>query len=168
MSTVFMICGNTAAGKSTYSMALSKQENAICFSIDPWMMTLYGEDYNPEENDFSWLLERLTRCQTQIRQVAELLIQKKVNVILDFGFGDIETRRMHKEWAEKLGAEVSLHFLDVPVEERRRRVQHRNQEQGETFAFEVTDEMFDYVNPLFSPPSEDELKNGLFINGILS
>ncbi len=52
MSTVYMVCGNTAAGKSTYSAALAKKQHAITFSIDPWMQTLYRADFDPATNNF--------------------------------------------------------------------------------------------------------------------
>ena len=160
MSTVFLICGNTAAGKSTYSMELAKKYKAIPLSIDPWMQTLYGDDYIPQEHNFEWLIERTERCKAQMRQIAELLISQGINVIFDFGFGDMESRKYYREWALSQGAEVSLHFLDVPVEERRKRVHKRNKETDATFAFEVTDEMFDYVESMFVPPSDEELQNG--------
>ena len=163
MSTVFLICGNTAAGKSTYSGELAKQHNAIQFSIDPWMQTLYGDDYDSQKHNFEWLIERTERCKTQMRQIAQSLILQGVNVIFDFGFGDKESRKYYREWAFSQGVEISLHFLDVPVEERRARVHKRNQEKSDTFAFEVTDEMFDYVETMFTPPSDEELANGLRI-----
>ncbi len=161
ISTVFIVCGNTAAGKSTYSAALAKEQNAIRFSIDPWMQTLYGADYNPSKNDFNWLIERTERCKIQMRHIAEQLIAQNISVVLDFGFGDRQSREYYRTWAISHGAEVSLHFLDVPMEERRRRVRKRNEEKGATFAFEVTDEMFDYVEAMFTPPSDDELVNGV-------
>jgi len=163
MSTVFIICGNTAAGKSTYSMKLAEQHKAILFSIDPWMQTLFSADYNPQVHDFNWLIERTERCKAQMRQIAEALINQDINIIFDFGFGDVESRNFYREWAAIRGANVSLHFLDVPVEERRRRVRKRNEEKGVSFTFEVTDEMFDYVETMFMPPSDEELVNGLRI-----
>ena len=163
MSTVFLICGNTAAGKSTYSAELAKKHKAIIFSTDPWMQTLYGEDYNPEQHSFEWLIKRAERCKTQMRQIAQSLILQGINIIFDFGFRDAESRKYYFEWALSQGAEVSLHFLDVPAQERRARVHKRNKEKGATFAFEVTDEMFDYVETMFVPPSDEELVNGLRI-----
>lgn len=38
-----------------------------------------------------------------------------------------------------------LHYLDVPVEERWRRVERRNAERGEIFRLEFTRQMFDFV-----------------------
>jgi len=144
-------------------MELAKKHKAILFSIDPWMHTLYAEDYNPKEHGFEWLIERAERCKTQMRQIAESLIPQEINIIFDFGFGDMESRKHYREWALSQGAEVLLHFLDVPVEKRRARVHKRNKEKGATFAFEITDEMFDFVETMFVPPSDEELVNGLHI-----
>ncbi|HCC35665.1 MAG TPA: ATP-binding protein [Ruminococcaceae bacterium] len=159
-ATVFLICGNTAAGKSTYSAKLAEETGGIRFSVDPWMQTLYGEDYDPKKNDFVWLIERTERCKTQMRQIAEQLISRGVDIVLDFGFGDRESRVYYREWAASHGARAVIHFLDVPAGERRKRVHRRNAEKGGTFAFTVTDEMFDYVEAMFNPPSEEELAGG--------
>jgi len=160
MSTVYLICGNTASGKSTYALNLTKQIGAVHFSIDPWMQTLYGSDYDPQTHDFAWLMERTERCKKQIREIAEPIIKNGISVILEIGFGDFESREFYRRWAQSIGADVSVHYLDIPVEERRRRVKKRNEEKGPTFAFEITDEMFDYVETMFVPPNEDELING--------
>ena len=156
MSKVILVCGNTASGKSTYSMKIAKEYNAVWFSIDSWMQTLYGEDYNPGKNDFAWLLERTERCKKLIRSIAERNIEQDINIVLEIGFGDIKSREYYHKWGSDHGAEVYVHYLDVPVEIRRERVRKRNSEKGETFSFEVTDEMFDYVEHLFVPPSDKE------------
>lgn len=40
--TIHLICGSTGAGKTTYSARLSEQTGAVSFSIDDWMVTLFG------------------------------------------------------------------------------------------------------------------------------
>ncbi len=162
-STVFLICGNTAAGKSTYAAKLAEETGGVRFSVDPWMQTLYGADYDPTKHDFGWLIERTERCKTQMRQIAGRLLCLGIDVILDFGFGDAASRADYRAWAASLGANASLHFLDVSAEERRTRVHRRNEEKSETFAFPVTDEMFDYVETLFIPPTDEELAGGVLI-----
>ncbi|KMT20787.1 AAA family ATPase [Clostridium cylindrosporum] len=163
MSKLYLICGNTAAGKSTYTKKLATEKNAISFSIDQWMQTLYGDDYNSKVHDMKWLLERCERCKNQIKEVAQGLLNSGIDVIFDFTFGDFESREFYRNWAKSLGIEVSLHFLDIPVDERKRRLRKRNKEKGETFSFEVTEEMFDYVEGLFKPPTDKELENGTVI-----
>jgi len=36
------VSGPTGVGKTTYSLSLSKEVDAIQFSIDPWMQTLFS------------------------------------------------------------------------------------------------------------------------------
>ena len=49
--------------------------------------------------------------------------------------------------------------LDAPREERWRRVQARNAEKGATYQlpFAVTRDMFDFVETLWEPPTDQEL-----------
>ncbi len=159
ISSVFLICGNTATGKSTYSEALAKEKNAIHFCLDDWIKNLYYLDYNPNIHDFSWAMERVERCKTQMRVVAEPLIKKDINLVLEFGYGDVQSRKDCHDWARSLVAEVVVHYVDAPLEVRRERFKERNAEKGSTFTIEVTEEMFDFVEPLFVVPSENENLN---------
>ena len=55
------------------------------------------------------------------------------------------------------GLAVQLHFIDVDVEERWRRVENRNAEKGETFRLAVTRPMFDFIETIWQPPDADEM-----------
>jgi len=61
---VILVCGPVGAGKTTYSMALAKEKDAIRFSIDPWMQTLFTKDM--KSLDYEWMLERVERCDQPI------------------------------------------------------------------------------------------------------
>ena len=69
------------------------------------------------------------------------------------------------ELAGKAGLSVQLHFIDVPADERWRRVETRNAQKGETYqlSFDVTREMFDFVEGLWEPPTDAEM---LAYNGV--
>lgn len=54
-----------------------------------------------------------------------------------------------------------LHYVDAPHPTRRTRVMTRNQERGETFAFEVTPGMFDFMETKFESPTEAELASAV-------
>ena len=41
---IHLICGSTGAGKTTYAHELAKSIGGVVFSIDEWMVTLFGED----------------------------------------------------------------------------------------------------------------------------
>jgi len=64
----------------------------------------------------------------------------------------------------------SLYVVDAPREDRWRRVEARNCEKGATcqLPFEVTREMFDFVESQWEPPSDAELSvcNGIRIAGL--
>jgi len=44
MSRVIIVCSQTGAGKTTYSIKISNKIKAVKFSIDPWMQTLFSKD----------------------------------------------------------------------------------------------------------------------------
>jgi predicted kinase len=155
MTTVFLVCGSIGAGKTTYSIALAERRRAVRLSIDPWMQTLFGPDQT--EVKFDWIMERIARCETQMWDIAAQVLRLGGDVVLDLGF----TTREHRERALAHGAEVSVHFLDVPAAVRRTRVERRNQERDPAvFAFEITGFMFDFVESRFEPPNEHELAGG--------
>jgi predicted kinase len=46
---VAMLCGMTGSGKTTFATKLENELPAICFSIDRWMIELYG--YHMDRKD---------------------------------------------------------------------------------------------------------------------
>jgi len=84
---------------------------------------------------------------------------------LDVGFGQTRSRAKYANLAKAAGLSVQLHFIDVPAEERWQRVKTRNSRKGETYqlGFDVTREMFDFVEDLWEPPTHAEM---LAYNGI--
>ena len=90
MSRVIIVCGQTAVGKTTYSIKISSEINAIRFSIDPWMQTLFSQDM--KSLDFSWMMERVERCQNQIWEISKQVLGNEGSVVLDLGFTTKEQR----------------------------------------------------------------------------
>lgn len=154
--TAHMICGSTGAGKTTYSIKLAQDLGALRFSIDEWMMTLFWPDA-PASLDADWALERVARCVQQMQAVIDPLVHAKVDAVVDIAFSTRADRSQFFEWASQAGVPVRLHFLDVPTNVRWQRVRKRNEERGETHAFEVTRDMFDFVEGRWEPPTQDEL-----------
>jgi predicted kinase len=134
---VHLVAGSTGAGKTTYSMTLASQERGVRFSIDDWMVRLYGADI-PVPMDAVW------------------------PAILDLGFTDASQRSTAADRLRESGLEVALHWLDIPAEERWRRVSARNAMAQEAKAFVVTRQMFDFIETRYDPPSPQEL---MMLNG---
>lgn len=152
---VVLIVGCTGAGKTTYARNLADEIGAIRFSIDEWMMALFWPD-SPQPIQFSWTMERVERCEAQIFATARQAADRGVPVVLDLGFTTRKHRDKFTALASQAGLSVAVHFVDVPAEERWRRVEQRNAERGATYAMTVDQEMFDFMEGLWEPPGEAE------------
>jgi len=163
MARLILVCGPTGAGKTTYSQSLCKEINAVKFSIDPWMQTLFAKDMTTL--DYAWMIERVTRCYEQIWQVSEQILALDGNVVLDLGFTTKAQRASFFDKAEKLNLRPEVHYLDAPARLRKQRVEKRNIDKDPSvYAFEVTDMMFDFMEPRFEIPDKEELINGCKIS----
>jgi predicted kinase len=165
---VHLICGSTGAGKTTYALRLCDRLGAIRFSIDEWMAALFWVD-TPQPLDPSWSMERVERCLTQIWALVLRITARNVPCVLDIGFGETQSRARFAALAREAGLSVQLHFIDVPAAERWCRVEARNAQKGETYQlrFDITREMFDFVEGLWEPPTDAEMLayNGILISG---
>ena len=153
---IYLVCGATGAGKSTHAEALAQQVAGLRFSIDEWMQRLHNAD-KPDENLYEWFYERVQRNCAQMRDMAERLVPLGIPAIFDCGLTNRTERDIFANWAEEQGFSTELHFVDVPTDIRWQRVQKRNIEQAETFQFEVTRDMFDFIESLWEAPSDEEM-----------
>jgi len=156
---IHLVCGSTGAGKTTYAIALAERLGGIRFSIDSWMSALFWMD-SPQPLEPAWAMERVERCLEQIWAVARDVAARGLPCILDVGLTTLASRQRFAGAASEAGLSVQLHFVDVPVEERWRRVAARNAGRGETrqLAFAVTREKFDFVETMWEPPTPEEMK----------
>ena len=163
MPRLILVCGPIGAGKTTYSISISEEVKAIRFSIDPWMQTLFASDMT--SLDFDWMLERVQRCFEQIWEVSEQILKMNGNVVLDLGFTTKEQRDVFSNRGIEHNINAEIHYLDAPRNIRVQRIKTRNQEKDPSvYAFEVTDMMFNFMEPRFEAPDQDELKYGLKVN----
>ena len=159
MARLILVCGPIGVGKTTYSLSLSKEVDAVRFSIDPWMQTLFSKDMT--SLDYSWMIERVNRCFEQIWQVSEQILSLNGNVILDLGFTTKAQRDIFHHKAQALNMQVELHYLDAPKGIRKKRIEKRNlDKEPSVYSFEVTDMMFNFMEPQFEIPDEEELTHG--------
>lgn len=163
MAKLILVCGPTGAGKTTYSIAMAKTHNAVKFSIDPWMQTLYAKDM--VELDYHWMIERVERCYQQIWQVSEQILKLGNAVVLDLGFTTKAQRGVFIELANTLAINAEVHYLNAPTALRLQRVKQRNEvKDPAVYSFDVTNEMFNFMEPRFEIPDESELKYGVTVD----
>ena len=154
--------GRSGAGKTTYAHKICEELSAIRFSIDPWMQTLYHEDMNTL--DYEWMMNRVYRCYNQIWDVSLQILNNGGNAVLDLGFTERKLRENFYTRAKNMDISMELHFLNVPQNIRRKRVERRNVEKNpDVYSFEITQLMFDFIENKFEEPNEQEITNGLFV-----
>lgn len=163
MQKLILICGPVGAGKTTYAHSLCEDIGGVRFSIDPWMQTLFAKDMT--SLDFDWMMERVNRCSEQIWETATQILRLDGIVVLDLGFTTFGQRRHFYDKAKEINIISELHYLNAPKEVRKDRVKKRNIEKDSSvYSFEVTDQMFNFMEPRFEVPSSEELENGRSIN----
>ena len=155
-ATLNVIFGPCGAGKTTYAHTFARREKAVAFILDDWMARLFGPDM-PEPLQYDWMVERVGRCEGQIWAAAAGVLAAGTSVILDIGLMRKADRTRVREIAEATGLELVFHFVDAPQEVRRARVSSRNVVRGESFAIEVTPDLFDFIEGVYEPPEPAEL-----------
>lgn len=160
---IHFILGNTGAGKTTYAQSLKRNTNGILYSIDEWNNTLFMEDKS-EGDGLDWFLERIERIEQLIEKLVIQTESSNIHVILDLGFSKFSHRQKWRDYASKNNFQYTLHFLDTPKDIRWKRIQERNNNQGETFEFLVNDAEFNFMESWFEQPTEHELENAVIIN----
>jgi predicted kinase len=158
MITAHLVTGNVGAGKTTYSITLAERLGAVRFSIDEWMTALFWMD-EPTKSNLPWALERIERCEDQVWKLIAQLAARG----LDLGLSRRDHRDKQRVRARALGVATTLHFLDVARATRTARVEKRNEEKKESFAFEVTEGMIEFMEGYFEAPEGDELDGAVVV-----
>jgi len=159
---IHLIVGNTGSGKTTYSNALKKDNNAIVFSIDIWNNILFIKD-KTDNDGLDWFLERIERAETIILNLVLQLENTNIDSILDLGLSKFEHREKFRDFAKANSIDLKFHFLDIPKEIRKQRILDRNITKGITYEFDVTKENFEFMEDWFEKPTNNELKNAIII-----
>jgi len=159
-ATLHVIFGPCGAGKTTYAHALARREGAVAFVLDEWGARLFGPDVQGPL-DFSWMVERLGRCEALIWSTAADVLAAGTSVVLDIGAMRRTDRARIGQIAQEKGLPLKWHFVDAPQDVRRARVAGRNTAKGETFVHEVTPQMFELLEGLYEAPAPAELEGVL-------
>lgn len=156
MPTVHMICGPLGAGKTTLARRLAEEHRALRFSLDEWVMQLFGSEA-PNPMIFEWWAERCRRCSERIWSICQHVLVEGLDVILDLGFPKAAHREEYRCRAIQIGATVHLHVVTAEASLRWQRVLTRNRGDSNTFALAVTEDMFVGSEVWWEPPSDAEL-----------
>ncbi len=146
--TAHLLCGLPASGKTSFAKTL--EATALRFSIDEWMIKLYGHHMSRELFD-----ERLKLCTKLILDLSDTLTAQQLDVVLDFGFWKKAARAYATNLLKTHNIPFKFYYFDVPQEELWRRLELRNKNLLEG-TFKITQDMLIMFSKQFEEPSTDE------------
>ena len=153
MAKVFLICGKICCGKTTYAEKLCAENNAVLLSIDEITLALFGQHCGDKHEEY------VERTEKYLLNKSLELINKDMNVVLDWGFWTKAERLAVKEFYESRGIEYELHYIDISEETWQYRLNKRNNAvlAEETSAYYVDDNLAAKFASIFEIPDEDEI-----------
>ena len=143
-----MICGLPGSGKTTLALRLEAEGDAVRLTPDEWMARIVGDGFDEE---------RRAAVEAIQWELAQRLLAHEVDVILESGFWSRKEREAVRSRAAELGASVELHYLDVPIEELKKRLADRNGRLPAS-SFRIEPSLIDIWAATFEPPEPDELR----------
>jgi predicted kinase len=150
MTTLYLLCGKIAAGKSTLAKQLAARPATLLISEDHWTATLFADDLKTIE-DYSRYSARLRAAMTP--HIVEIL-GLGLSVVLDFPANTIRQRAWMRELIDKAQVRHELHLLDLPDAVGKERLRQRN--ASGAHQFQVSDAEYEQFSRYFVPPSSDE------------
>jgi predicted kinase len=149
MTTAHLIHGYIGVGKTTLARRLEQQHNAIRFSPDQWMASLFGED--PPAETFQ---QHLTAILKMLEGQWVRCIELGVDVVLDYGFWLRSERDGVRATATEIGANVLLYRVNTSNAVARARVEERNARADRSLY--IAPATFNLLKTRFEPLAPDE------------
>lgn len=150
MATLHIIEGPVGAGKTTYAIGLGRELGTPPLVLDSWMVNLFQAD-RPETDLWPWYAERKARCTVQIMDLARSLLDHGQDAIVELGLIKAADRVALYSELETQDRPYLVHVLDAPRQDRHDRVARRNVERGETYAMQVSPEVFALASDMWEP-----------------
>ena len=150
VTTLYLICGKIASGKSTLARRLAERPATLLITMDHWMSLLFPTE-NRTIEDFVRLSARLRAAMGP--HIVDILRQD-LSVVLDFPANTVILRSWMRSLISEAGVAHELHVLDVPDTICKHRLRQRNAD-GE-HPYEVSEETFEIFTSYFVPPGSDE------------
>ena len=163
MATIHLICGPTAAGKTSYSLELARELGCVRFAIDEWMANLFSRDTG-NHLGVDWVRERAERCERQIWCVCRQLLKLGQDVVLDLGFPKKRHRDKFHHLALSASSAIQLHYVQADPEVRKARILQRNAGNSDPSVLQMTEDLCEGMEGAFEAPEGEELDEAVMIS----
>ena len=153
MAKVYLICGKLCCGKTTYSQKLCAENDAVLLSVDEMTLTVFGQNCGEKHDEY------VLNAKKYLLNKSLELIDKNINVVLDWGFWTKAERLTVKEFYKSRDIECELHYIDISDDVWNARIEQRNQAvlTDKTSAYYVDENLLAKFNSIFEVPSEGEI-----------
>ena len=150
-TTLYLLCGKMAAGKSTLARLLAQRQNAVLIAQDELVEALYPGVIV----DIASFMECSKRLKVALSPHIRTLLQKGLSVVLDFPGNTPAQRSWFRELLEGTEIDHELHFIDVSDEVCKVQLKERSKElpAGSKWTSEAE---FDAITAFFQPPAAEE------------
>lgn len=147
--TLTLFCGLPGSGKTRIAKQLEQSTDAVRLCTDDWLTDIDADLFDEELREL---------MQQKLYDLAQKLLSKHVDVILEDGLWSKPERDEKLAVARKLNVFVSIHVFDLSSEEQWKRLEHRNQNLQHGHV-PITREQLDSYFPMFQKPTDEELEN---------
>lgn len=148
---LILLCGLPGSGKTTLAKELEVKRNAVRLCADEWIYEFLEDKADIVEMD---------RLRNPVEQAMWTLAKRMLvtgsTVILENGFWTRAEREAYRDAAENLGVVVELYYLEVELDELKRRLVKRNT-QNLPGTFEIPMEKIEEWYEMFEAPDQEEL-----------
>jgi predicted kinase len=149
-TTLYLLCGKIAAGKSTLATSLAARPGTLLISQDHWMPILFPTE-NRTIDDFARLSARLRAAMGP--HIVDILRQG-LSVVLDFPANTVSYRAWMRSLITEAQVAHELHVLDLPDAICKERLRQRN-ESGK-HPYQISEATYDLFTSYFVPPTPNE------------
>ena len=149
--TLILFAGKMGAGKSTRSIQVARERNAVLISEDEWLSSLYPSQIT----SFDDYLHYSSLLKPIVRSLVSDILKTGASVVMDFPANTVRQRKWFKAILTETNAQNELIYLNASDDVCLRQIKKRSLEQPERAIYD-TESMFLEVTRHFQAPDPNE------------